>query len=63
MGLSLTRNTLLACVIYLLETAMLSATEFFPVTPLLLVVLWIEAVVYLSIGTYEIFDDFLAKAP
>jgi hypothetical protein len=42
---------------------MLSATEFFPVTPLLLVVLWIEAVVYLSIGTYEIFDDFLAKPP
>ncbi len=42
---------------------MLSATEFFPVTPLLHTVLWIEAVIYLSIGTYEIFDDFLAKPP
>lgn len=42
---------------------MLSATEFFPVTPLLHVVLWIEAVIYLAIGIYEIFDDFLAKPP
>ncbi len=42
---------------------MLSATEFFPVTPLLHTVLWIEAVIYLCIGTYEIFDDFLARPP
>lgn len=42
---------------------MLSATEFFPLTPLLHIVLWIEAVIYLGIGTYEIFDDFLAEPP
>ncbi len=40
---------------------MLSATEFFPVTPGLEVVLWIEAIVYLGIGIYETFDDFLDK--
>ena len=40
---------------------MLSATEFFPVTPALEVVLWIEAIVYLGIGIYELFDDFLEK--
>jgi len=31
---------------------MLTATEFYPVTPLLLAVLWVEAVIYLSIGVY-----------
>ena len=36
---------------------MLSATDFYQATPLLLTVLWIEAVIYLSIGIYEIFDD------
>ena len=40
---------------------MLSATDFYTVTPLLNAVLWIEAVIYLSIGVYEIFDDFKAK--
>jgi len=42
---------------------MLTATEFFELTPLLSTVLWIEAVIYLGIGIYEIFDDFIAKAP
>jgi hypothetical protein len=42
---------------------MLSATDFYTVTPLLNAVLWIEAVIYLSIGVYEIFDDFKAKPP
>lgn len=42
---------------------MLTATEFYPVTPLLLAVLWVEVVIYLSIGVYEIFDDFKAKPP
>ena len=42
---------------------MLSSTEFFQVTPLLMWVLWIEAVIYLGIGTYETFDDFIAKVP
>ena len=40
---------------------MLSATEFYEVTFGLQVVLWIEALVYLGIGTYELFDDFLEK--
>ena len=42
---------------------MLSSTEIFAITPLLSAVLWIEAIIYLSIGTYEIFDDFIAKPP
>lgn len=42
---------------------MLSATEFYQVTPLLMWVLWIEAVIYLGIGIYEIFDDFVATVP
>lgn len=40
---------------------MLSATEFFQVTPGLEIVLWIEAIVYLGIGAYETFDDFFEK--
>jgi len=42
---------------------MLSSTEFYQVTPLLMWVLWIEAIIYLGIGTYETFDDFIAKVP
>jgi hypothetical protein len=42
---------------------MLTATEFIPTTTALLIVLWIEAVVYLGIGLYETFDDFIHKAP
>jgi hypothetical protein len=37
---------------------MLTATEFHPLTPSLEIVLWIEAILYLGIGTYELFDDF-----
>lgn len=40
---------------------MLSATEFYPVTIGLQIVLWIEAIIYLGIGIYELFDDFLQK--
>ena len=40
----------------------MNATDLYSVTPLLSVVLWIELIVYLSIGTYELFDDFLVKA-
>ena len=40
---------------------MLTATEFYQVTPALEVVLWIEAILYLGIGIYESFDDFLEK--
>ena len=40
---------------------MLTATEFIELPLSLEIVLWIEAVVYLGIGTYELFDDFLQK--
>ena len=40
---------------------MLTATELFQVTPGLEIVLWIEAIVYLGIGVYELFDDFIEK--
>ena len=40
---------------------MLSATEIYPVTLGLQIVLWIEAVIYLGIGVYELFDDFIEK--
>ena len=40
---------------------MLTATEYFPLTTGLEIVLWIEAIIYLSIGVYELFDDFLEK--
>ena len=40
---------------------MLTATEFYAVTPGLNVILWVEAIVYLGIGTYELFDDFWLK--
>jgi hypothetical protein len=42
---------------------MLTASEFIPTTTPLLIVLWIEAAVYLGIGLYETFDDFIHKAP
>ena len=42
---------------------MLSATEFYEVSTPLLVVLWIETVVYLGIGLYQTFDDFIHKTP
>lgn len=40
---------------------MLSATEYLPLTTGLEIVLWIEAIIYLSIGVYELFDDFFEK--
>ena len=40
---------------------MLTATEFYTVPFSLEIVLWIEAVIYLGIGTFELFDDFLEK--
>jgi hypothetical protein len=39
----------------------LSSTEFYAVPLNLEIVLWIEAVIYLGLGTYELFDDFLEK--
>lgn len=40
---------------------MLTATEFYTVTPGLNLILWVEAILYLGIGTYELFDDFWLK--
>lgn len=40
---------------------MLEATEFMATTTSLKVVLWIETIVYLSLGVFELFDDFLLK--
>lgn len=40
---------------------MLSSTEFYSVPLNLEIVLWIEAIIYLAIGTFELFDDFLDK--
>lgn len=37
---------------------MLTATEFHPLTQSLEIVLWIETILYLGIGGYELFDDF-----
>lgn len=42
---------------------MLTATEFYPLTTTLTVVLWVEAIVYVLIGVSEIFDDFHRKIP
>ena len=42
---------------------MLTSTEFIETTTALSIVLWIEAVVYLGIGLYETFDDFIHKTP
>ncbi|MFT5580384.1 MAG: hypothetical protein ACI9WS_003150 [Paraglaciecola psychrophila] len=40
---------------------MLSATDLYEVTPALKVVLSIEALIYLGLGIYELFDDFIVK--
>jgi len=40
---------------------MLSATEFYEIPRSLEIVLWIEVVVYLGIGIFELFDDFIVK--
>ena len=41
----------------------MSSTEIFELTFALKVVLWAEAIVYLGIGVFEIFDDFFRKLP
>ena len=45
------------------DNEVLTAIEFFPTTTALSIVLWIEALIYLGIGLYETFDDFIHKAP
>ena len=40
---------------------MLSATEFYDIPLSLEIVLWIETLVYLGLGTFELFDDFIVK--
>jgi hypothetical protein len=40
---------------------MLGATEFYTTTAGLNAILWIEAVIYLGIGSYELFDDFFVR--
>lgn len=42
---------------------MLGPTEFLPLTPALAAILWVEAIVYLGIGLFEIFDDYVARNP
>ena len=42
---------------------MLDTTVFFPVSTTLAVILWIEVVLYLGTGVFEIFDDFFKKSP
>ena len=41
----------------------MSSTELFELTLALKIVLWIEAIVYLGLGVFEIFDDFFRKLP
>ena len=40
---------------------MIGATEFYATTPGLNAILWVEAVIYLSIGAYELLDDFAGQ--
>ncbi len=40
---------------------MSNTTNIYALTPLLSVVLWVELIVYLGVGIYEIFDDFIVK--
>ena len=42
---------------------MLTSTEFIETTTALSIVLWIEALIYLGLGLYETFDDFVHKTP
>ena len=41
----------------------MSSTELFELTLALKIVLWIEMIVYLGLGIFEIFDDFFRKLP
>ncbi len=40
---------------------MLESAELYTLTPLLKGILWVEVIVYLGLGLYEVFDDFLIK--
>ncbi|MDE0271935.1 MAG: hypothetical protein OXH92_18450 [Bryobacterales bacterium] len=42
---------------------MLTATELYPLTTALTIVLWVEVVIYLGTGLYEVFDDYYYKPP
>jgi hypothetical protein len=42
---------------------LLGPTDFLPLTPALAAILWVEAIVYLGIGLFEIFDDYFARNP
>lgn len=42
---------------------MLTATELYPLTTALTIVLWVEVVIYLGTGLYEAFDDYYYKSP
>ena len=39
------------------------ATEYLPVTGVIQLVLWVEAILYLSVGVLETFDDLHRKPP
>ena len=41
----------------------MTSTELFELTLALKIVLWVEAIVYLGLGIFEIFDDFFRKLP
>tara|TARA_B100000073_G_C23670087_1_gene548244 strand:+ start:100 stop:699 length:600 start_codon:yes stop_codon:yes gene_type:complete len=41
----------------------MNSTELFELTLALKIVLWVEAIVYLGLGIFEIFDDFFRKLP
>lgn len=40
---------------------MLESAELYALTPLLKGILWVEVIVYLGLGLFEVFDDFLIK--
>ena len=41
----------------------MNSTELFELSLALKIVLWVEAIVYLGLGIFEIFDDFFRKLP
>ena len=41
----------------------MNSTELFELTLALKIVLWVETIVYLGLGIFEIFDDFFRKLP
>ena len=42
---------------------MLTATELYPLTNALTIILWAEVIIYLGTGLYEIFDDYYYVSP